>query len=247
MNRLLKVFAMATMLVLGGQAMAQTTHGAMFLGASFPMNDFGDGDGFIETALGGNDDDGGAGIGFNAGLKWDFGVGVPGLSVLLSIDGLYNGPSADLKNDYKAVERDWETWCDNVTVTSPKYINVPAMLGLRYCYYLNPSFGIYLEGGAGGNMRFITDYTQKGSSKVLKLKNNIVYDYENAFSFAWQAGLGIEVSKNLVIGCSFYDLGNTEVRGEKSSVVEGVNVPTVDFVQGPLHTVMILGRIGFRF
>jgi hypothetical protein len=45
MNRLLKVFAMAAMLVLGGQAMAQT-HGTMFLGASFPMNDFG-----METVL----------------------------------------------------------------------------------------------------------------------------------------------------------------------------------------------------
>lgn len=246
MKKLVKMFALAVILIVCSQTMAQT-HGTMFLGASFPMNDFGDGDRFIETALGGNDDDGGAGIGFNAGLKWDFGVGVPGLSVLLSIDGLYNGPSADLKDDYKSVERDWETWCDNVTVSSSKYINVPAMLGLRYCYYLNSNFGIYVEGGAGGNMRFITDYTQKGTSKVLKLKNNTVYDYENAFSFAWQAGLGIEVSKNLVIGCSFYDLGKADVRGEKSSVVEGVNVPTVDFVQGTLHPMMIVGRIGFRF
>ena len=39
MNKLLKVFAMTLMLVLGGQAMAQS-RGAMFLGASFPMKDF---------------------------------------------------------------------------------------------------------------------------------------------------------------------------------------------------------------
>lgn len=246
MKKLVKVFALAVMMVMCGQAMAQS-HGTMFLGASFPMGDFGDGDEFLETALGNNYDDGGAGIGFNAGLKWDFGIGVRGLNVLLSVDGLYNGPSADLKDDYKSMERDLESWCDNVTVASPRYINVPVMLGLRYCYYLNPQLGIYAEGGAGGNMRFITDFTQKGSSKVLKLKNSSIYDFESVFGFAWQAGLGIEVSKNLVIGCSFYDLGKADVKGEVTSVVEGVSVPTVDFENGTLHPTMILARIGFRF
>lgn len=246
MNKLFKVFSMAIMLIIGGQAMAQT-HGTMFLGASFPMEDFGNGISFAETALGSLDKDGGAGIGFNTGLKWDFGVGVPGLSVLLSVDGLYNGPSADMKDYYKSLQQEWETWCDNVTVTSPKYINVPAMLGLKYCFYLNPQFGIYAEGGAGGNLRFITDYTQKGSSKIMKLKNNAEYDFESALSFAWQAGLGIEVSKKLVISCSLYDLGSADVKGELSSVTEGIEMPTKSFEHGTLHPVMVLGRIGFRF
>lgn len=246
MNKLFKVFAMAVMLIMGGQAMAQT-HGTMFLSASFPMKDYGDGTSFAGTALGNNDKDGGAGIGFNTGLKWDFGVGVPGLSVTLSVDGFYNGPNADMKDYYKSVQKDWESWCDNVTVTSPKYINVPAMLGLKYCLYLNSQFGIYAEAGAGGNWRFITDYTQKGTSKVLKLKNNTEYDFESALGFAWQAGLGIEVSKKLVIGCSLYDLGSADVKGELSGVAEGVNVPATNFEHGSLHPVMVLGRIGFKF
>ena len=233
MKKLVKVFALAVMLVMSGHAMAQS-HGTMFLGVSFPTGDFGDGDEFLETALGSLNDEGGAGTGFNAGLKWDFGV-------------FYNGPSADLKDNYKLVQRDLESWCDNVSVVSPKYINVPAMLGLRYCYYLNPQLGIYAEGGAGCNMRFITDYTKKGTSKVLKLKNSSVYDYENAFSFAWQVGLGIEVSKNFVIGCSFYDLGSSYVKGEMNNVVEGVTAPTKDFEYGLLHPTMVLARIGFRF
>ena len=246
MNKLFKVFTMAVMLVMASHAMAQS-HGTMFLGASFPIGDFGDGDEFMETALGGYDDDGGAGIGFNAGLRWDFGVGVPGLGVLLSVDGLYNGPNADLNDDYKHIKRDLEAMYENSRLSSPKYINVPAMLGLRYCFYLNPQFGIYAEGGAGCNMRFITDYSQKGSTKLLKRKNITVFDYENAFSFAWQLGLGIEVSKKLVVGCSFYDLGKADVKGELLSVVEGVNMPTVDFEYGTLHPMMILARVGFRF
>ena len=246
MNKLFKVFAMAVMLIMGGQAMAQT-HGTMFFGVSFPMKDFGDGSNFTGTALGSLDKDGGAGIGFNGGLKWDFGVGVPGLSVMLSIDGFYNGPSADLKSYYKTVQTDMETWCDNVTVTSPKYINAPAMLGLKYCFYLNSQFGIYAEAGAGGNWRFITDYTQKGTSKILKLKNTTEYDFENALSFAWQAGVGIEVSKKLIIGCSLYDLGGADVKGELSNVAEGVTMPTASFEHGTLHPMIVLGRIGFKF
>ena len=39
MNKLLKVFAMTLLLVLGGQAMAQS-RGAMFLSATFPMKDY---------------------------------------------------------------------------------------------------------------------------------------------------------------------------------------------------------------
>ena len=78
MNKLLKVFVMAVMLVLGGQTMAQT-RGTMFLGASFPMKDYADFDGFNDFALTTYDsDDAGAGIGFNAGIKWYFNVGVEG-------------------------------------------------------------------------------------------------------------------------------------------------------------------------
>ena len=246
MKKLVKVFALAAMLIMGGQAMAQT-RGALFLGASFPMGDFGDGDSFTNTALGGNYDDGGAGIGFNAGLKWYFNVGVEGLNVMLSVDGFYNGPSADMKDYYKQVKNDMENWCDNVTVTSPKYIIVPAMLGLNYSYYINSQFGVYAEAGVGGNMRFITDYTCKGTSKVLKLKNESNYAYEKAFGFAWQAGAGIEVAKNLVIGCSIYGFGEAPVKGELTSVVEGVNAPTTDFENGSIKPMMILGRIGFSF
>ena len=132
MNRLLKVFALTLMMVLGGQAMAQT-RGAMFLGASFPMSDFADFDGFDDFALTSyelDDDDAGAGIGFNAGLKWYFNVGVPGLGVMLSVDGLYNGPCQDLKNWYRTSEGSFNGGSLNYTA-KPQYINVPAMLGLN--------------------------------------------------------------------------------------------------------------------
>lgn len=246
MNKLLKVFAMTLMLVLGGQAMAQT-HGTMFLGASFPMGDFGKVNDLSSTALWGNDQQtfGGAGIGFNAGLKWDFGVGIPGLAVVLSVDGFYNGPSADMKQCYKDRVNLADYLNNEVDQTTPKYINVPAMLGLRYTFYLTPQLAIYAEGAAGGNARFITDYTMKYTD-LLSVKHTDTENYSTAFTFAYQAGLGIEVSKNLVIGCSFYNLGGAVVKGE------GTNKPSLtsgnyDINRGTLNPVMVLGRIGFRF
>ena len=249
MNKLKSLIVLSLMLFVGGQMMGQNQiHGNMFLSAAFPMGSFADGGSITSTALGSvSSQDGGAGIGVNFGLRWTFGVGVPGLDVMLTADGFYNGPNGDMKDFYKDVRNDWEVLHNNVTVRSPKYFNIPAMLGMHYCYDINPQFGVYAEAAAGGNMRFITNYTQKGSTKVANLKNSTIYDYSSAFTFAYQLGLGIEVSKSLVIGFSFYDLGKAEVKGDCSTVLEGVTLPTQSFEYVTLHPMMILGRIGFAF
>ena len=246
MNKLFKVFAMAVMLIMGGQAMAQT-HGTMFLGASFPMGDFEKVNGLSSTALWGDENQtfGGAAIGFNAGLKWDFGTGIPGIAVILSVDGFYNGPSADMKECYKEVVNIADYLNGDVDQTTPKYINVPAMLGLRYTFNLTPQLAIYAEGAAGGNARFITDYTLKYTD-LLNVKHTDTESFSTAYTFAYQAGLGIEVSRNLVIGCSFYNLGGATVKGE-GTIKPSLSNGTYDIERGTLKPVMVLGRIGFRF
>lgn len=256
MKKLVKVFALAVMLVIGGQAMAQT-RGAMFLSASFPVKDFADFESFNDYALTSidvDDDDAGAAIGFNVGFKWYFNVGVEGLGVLLSLDGFYNGPNADLKEAFRNKEGMFD---GNIYTSSfgynytPRYVNVPAMLGLNYIYHLNPNFGIYVEAGAGGNLRFITDmeYVTEKSLDFLGITINsdtkVTNNYDKAFSFAYQVGAGIEVAKNLVIGCSFYDLGKADVKGE--TVIKGdPNSPRAK-TWGNVHPMMVLGRIGFSF
>ena len=246
MNKLFKVFAMAVLLIIGGQAMAQT-HGTMFFGASFPMGDYAKVNDLSSTALWGNEQQtyGGAGIGFNAGLKWDFGVGIPGIAVILSVDGFYNGPSADMKECYKEVVNIADDLNGDVDQTTPKYINVPAMLGLRYTFNLTPQLAIYAEGAAGGNARFITDYTLKYTD-LLNVKHTDTESFSTAYTFAYQAGLGIEVSRNLVIGCNFYNLGGATVKGE-GTIKPSLSNGTYDIERGTLKPVMVLGRIGFRF
>ncbi|MBQ4398484.1 MAG: outer membrane beta-barrel protein [Bacteroidales bacterium] len=256
MKKLVRLFALVAMMVIGGQAMAQT-RGAMFLGASFPMSDFGEFDGFNEFALTQYDEsDAGAGIGFNVGLKWYFNVGVEGLGIMLSADGFYNGPNSDLKTAYRNDNLWYDGWADieNFSFSStPKYINVPVMLGINYRYYLNPNFGIYVEAGAGGNLGLITEMETSFDSRVSAIhgKYKVTTNYDKAFSFAYQAGAGIEVAKNLVVGCSFYHLGSRQVEGNRTmKMVDGNAGPynESEYLKfGKITPIMVLGRIGFSF
>ncbi len=259
MNKLVKVFAFATMLIVGGQAMAQT-RGAMFLGVSFPVSDFAEFEGFDEFALKTmdvDDDDAGAGIGFNAGLKWYFNPGVRGLGVMLSVDGFFNGPCTDLKNAYRELENSYDGQIidDGFKYKSkPQYINVPAMLGLNYIYHVNPNLGVYVEAGAGGNLRYITHWESVKRFSVLGVDRQITTDnkYDNAFSFAYQVGVGVEVAKNLVVGCSFYDLGGAPVNGDQTIKTQALNDNVTGTSNsylklGTIRPTMVLVRIGFSF
>jgi hypothetical protein len=72
------------------------------------------------------------------------------------------------------------------------------------------------------------------------------------FSFAYQAGIGIEVARNLIIGCSFYDLGKAQVKGDETIVTKlagSTNPSTKENYNtfGTVHPYMIMARIGFSF
>ena len=257
MKKIKTMVLLSFLLIVGGQMMGQT-RGAMYLGVSIPRGDFATFDGFNDFALTSVDaTQGGANIGFNAGIKWYFNVGVQGLGVMLSLDGFYNGPNSDLEAAY----RNNESAFGNQFVggsfsynSTPKHINVPAMLGLNYIYNLNPQFGVYVEAGAGGNLRCITEMETVGTTNVIgietKVKTNQKYD--NEFSFAYQVGAGIEVAKNLRIGCSFYSLGKTDVKGDRTvkTTTLNDNVTSTEsnyLTFGTIEPMMILGRIGFSF
>lgn len=255
MNKIKSMIVLLLMLFVGGQMMGQT-NGALYLGASFPMKDFAEFDGFDDFALVNADaDDGGASIGFNAGLKWYFNMGVPGLGVMLSIDGFYNGPCSALKDAYRNNESQsgGQYISGSFSYNStPKYINVPAMVGLNYIYNFNSNFGLFVEAGAGGNARFITPMETVGKFEVLDVERKVLtsQNYDAAFSFAWQVGAGFEVAKNFRVGCSFYNLGKATVKGEqteKTTIGSNTNTSTNFNIFGTVKPVMVLARIGFSF
>ena len=127
------------------------------------------------------------------------------------------------------------------------------MLGVNYIYRFNPSFGIYVEAGAGAKARFITAMETVSKNSALGVETQYTYSqaYDGAFCFAYQAGVGIEVAKNLVIGCSFYDLGGAQVKGNLTTTTRvGGGTPNTHTnynTLGTVHPMMILGRIGFCF
>lgn len=253
MKKIKSFIVLSLVFFLCGQMMGQSS-GAFYLGASFPMKDFAKFDGFENFALtDANSNQGGAAIGFNAGLKWYFNMGVKGLGVMFSLDGFYNGPNADLETAYRNNEGQIGSSGSFAYNSTPKFINVPAMVGLNYIYNFNPSFGLYIEAGAGGNVRFITPMETVGTLMVAGVENKEIatQEYDVGFSFAWQAGAGIEVAKNFRVGCSFYNLGKAVVKGEetvKRTIGNNTSLDTPKYnTLGTLNPVMVLARIGFSF
>lgn len=259
MKKLFTIVALAVTMIMGGQAMSQT-RGVLSLGASFPLSDFAEFNGFNEFALMHADEtDAGAGIGFNVGIKWYFNVGVKGLGVMLSFDGIYNGPNAALKDAYREREIHYDGQFIDGSFrydATPKHINVPGMLGLNYIYYVNPNFGMYVEAGVGGNMHFLTKMESVDKVNPLGAETRVhaTQSYDMGFSFAYQAGLGFEVARNLVIGCSFFDLGKAQVKGDETIVtnttIAGNTTTKTDKnynTFGTVHPYMIMARIGFSF
>ena len=244
MKTSVKMFAVAVLLIMSGQAMAQT-RGAFFISATFPMKDYAAYNQISDFALASDDDNAAAAIGFGAALKWYYNVGVKGLGVMLSVDGIYNGLNADAKEFYKNRQAFLDGLGRDVKMTRPAYIHVPAMLGMNYIYRINPNFGVYGEAGAGANVRFITNY-KESYIPLLGGKQSATVTYGTTVSFAWQVGAGIEVARNLVIGCSLYDLGATEVTAEMTGS-EIITLSTPMPNHSIIHPIMVMGRLGFCF
>lgn len=246
MKKTFRLLALVIMLVMSGQAIAQM-NGTMFLSAAFPVGNYGKGENNAWSLTANNLDSryAGASIGANVGLKWNFGIGVPGLSVMLSADGFFNGLNNDLKEYFDEREIDMKNnqLIKSYTLNRPRYINVPVMVGLHQIFYLTSSFGIYIEAGLGGNARFITNY-EETVVDALNISTSTIYDYKTAFSFAYQVGTGFEVSKNFVIGASFYDLGASKVVAERTRPILGTD--TYKNEKG-VRPMMMLVRIGFKF
>ena len=256
MKKVMRMVMLSAMMLWGAQAMAQT-RGAIFFGASIPTDDFGKfnslSNGFALTTSSPTSTYAGAAVGFNAGIKWYFNVGVKGLGVLLSIDGFYNGPNSDLKTAYRSAEYESDFIFASGSFkynSTPKFINFPAMLGLNYIYEINPQLSVYAETGFGGNFHIITDMEYTGKAEILGLETTVTtnIDYDGAFSFAYQFGAGLEVAKNLLIGVSYYDLGRADVKAEQTIRNSSSNIEVPLYLNfGTVRPSMLLLRIGFSF
>ena len=196
--------------------------------------------------------EGGAGMGFTAGLKFKFNTGVKGLGVILSVDGIYNGLNSDVRDFFEDVEDEWEEEFDDFSMKTPKYLNVPLMVGANYTYDVSPKFGIYGEAGLGANLRYITklELDGKGTYYGDTYKINLAVDYDPTFTLAYQLGAGIEINKSITIGINYYNLGAGKVSGkmkEKETYNGSTDSDSEKFKYKRVTPTLVMLRVGFRF
>lgn len=247
------IACMMLMLMLVKQGFAQTNF-YINASAAVPLSDYASSGWHPQTTCALLSDKGwcgGAGLGANLDLKLKFNVGVKGLGVFLSLDGIYNGLNKGV-NDYldDLKYQIWDEIDGSVTMEKPWYLNACAMTGINYVFQINPKFGVFWELGIGANYRYIAGFDLYAYEYDSDFSVGELVRYEPKFTFAFQAGTGVEVSKRLVIGINFYHLGSSRVQGEDySCVLDGDD--WVDnfyyFRFNDVTPMLIMARLGVKF
>ena len=247
MRKIAKTMIVAALMFVSSQLFAQTNV-YLNLGGVIPTGDFADGD---ETGFGLVSEDfteGGAGMGFAAGLKFKFNTGLKGLGVILSLDGIYNGLNADVRDLFEDFETELEEEYNDFSLKTPKYLNIPLMVGANYTYGINSKIGVYGEAGLGANFRYITNFGME--VKEAGNKASIKYEYDPALTFAYQLGAGLEINEKITVGVNFYNLGNGKVSGKvkyKESYNGVSDSDSEKFKYKRVTPTMVMLRIGFKF
>lgn len=238
MKNVKKVMALVAV-ILGFAVSASAQNGfTLRAGGNFPVGAFNNGENAAELALSNSEATlGGAAIGFNAGVKYQFGV-VGNLSAFATADFFYNGLKGDIKEDWHIEDlKDIE----GIKFNTPSYMNIPVMLGLNYTILDIIGTTLWAEAGAGVNFRSITKNSAEYNSNNLDVSAEMTYDL--ATTFAWQAGLGVSIDNTVTLGLHYYGFGKSEIKGESTIPVIG----TKSFKVGKLNPSMVVVRLGYTF
>ena len=246
MKKIVSLFVLSALLFAGLQLTAQTQV-YLNLSGAIPTGDFADGD-ENDWGLLTEDNEGGAGFGFNAGLKIKIATGVNGLWGMVTLDGIFNGLNSDLRDAFEDAVDEGESNYKDFSLTTPKYLNLPVMGGVNYTYNFNPKFGVFAEAGLGADLHVITKmetYTETSSRKTTR-----TIEYDPKVSLAYQLGAGIELSKRITIGINYYNLGTEKIKGKATSKVKytngGTDSDSHKFSLKRITPTMVMLRVGFK-
>lgn len=190
---------------------------------------------------------GGAGIGFNVGAQMNFGItSVKGLSIIVGADFFFNSINSDISDYVDEYISDVETSTHEYSITLPKYMHVPILVGANYTYDITDKIGIYGEGALGANMRFITNFELYDATVTTENINRIKYDM--ATTFAFRFGAGIVLSKRFTIGIGYVNHGSAKVKGTQTSEKNGVsNGSSQKFKGGNISAANLTVNVGIKF
>lgn len=219
------LFAMVLTAATGCGIMAQSTFG-LRVGAGVLYDDFGktgatgSGAGQQESADRGKS----TSVGFSFGAEWGYQIkAVDGLSVVISLDGVYNGPTRELNENFRK-EYDRVTGMGvGMTIVKPSFFNFPLMLGAKYSYEPLPGIGIYNAVAAGANLRCTTpitfEYTYSETYGTVHLTYKDVFAPTVTFAFRLSSGILFDERYSVELGYLSLGTGTaeSEIRGTASS------------------------------
>ena len=269
MNRNLRTFVLVAVLAIFGmnQSKAQSDFSIHF-GMASPLGSFADyqgQDGSIAWLD--NTNRAGAGLGFDVGMKFRYNLpAVKGLGIIATADLFYNAANSDVKawaNDFEEEELIYSN-VDVFTLTLPKYINIPVMMGMNYEYGLAKGIKLWGEFGLGVNFGVITDfrlygsgegyfrcYDENGNQYYVNGEETRVCNYETTASLAYRFGIGVMVADRLSIGLHYYALGSRKVKCEASfeEIYENEDdyFEKVNLTFGSINPAMFTVRLGYHF
>ncbi len=260
MTRKLKTLVLVAIFAIIGmyQSNAQTDF-SIHLGMLFPQGDFAESrmdNG--QVAWGDKTNRGGAGLGFDAGMKFRFNIpSVKGLGIIASADFFLNMPNDDVK-DWKEdliseLEKEEYYFVDEFSIAMPHYINVPIMVGLNYEYGINDNIKIWGEGALGLNIGTLTSFKQSfiGTDWYdVDVEKTMKYSYNINTSLAFQFGAGFMFNDKYSLGVHYYSLGSQKIIAE--AMWEGINgsysyIDEERFTFGRINPRMLTIRLGYRF
>jgi opacity protein-like surface antigen len=158
----------------------------------------------------------GADVGINLGgkMKYNFDA-VEGLGIIATIDIFYNGDNVDVENwqEDNIAHLKEEYSLERVSIVTPKYINIPVMIGINYDREISKNTNFWAETAIGVNASKITDL-------IINMPqvedNDVIYTqhYKTMAGWAFQAGIGIKMADKISVGVHYNSLGSIKVKGK---------------------------------
>lgn len=258
-NILTKLCCFTIAVILGVNCVNAQTDFSIHVGGSFPFGKYADyalspnstpdGNGIIAWNI--KTDRAGAAMGFNLGTKLRFNIpSIKGLGIIATADLFINPSNKEIKDSF---EDFMILFCSQNSISNydfsiPKYFNIPIMLGLNYEYALGNNVKIYGEAGAGVNIGIISNLDMNFKEQDFDYVSNV--EYENQYSFAFQAGVGLLLSEKLSLGVHYYNLGSQKVKGNlryRATWNGGGNSERANLMGDRINPNMITLRLGCHF
>jgi hypothetical protein len=204
---------------------------SVHLGAALPIFDF------SKLTLDEAENDelaGGAGVGLDLGLKFQYPITKDGISIFAEADIIRNGLKSDFKTDMKnSINRSYGNGCK---INYIAYYNMPIILGANLKFLSKKDFDFSGELGLGIN--FFKISSLKVESGEIKYKEK----YDITGKLAIKAGFGISFKKKYSFGINYMILGKHPIKGQQIMLGTGL-----DFENGTQDVSLLTFTLGYSF